>query len=525
MYWYLAILACVSLVSGTAIPIPVDDTPTHYAATTYDVTTDYHRDKDTVMSISILVAADAITVDEQWLRTMLDVASSYFIQDVPLHIRPAYFEWDVFETMLTPTQSSVELLKQTRTIRRTTAHGQYAATITVTTRHMDLQGVAYHDIDGKTALFCSNDNTYSDLAAAVVGINPDLMFFTASVVAHELGHLWGLAHYDVGGVPYIMNAITVGGNRFSPPSLNLLSKNLDIETATGCLAELPNLTLTRPLSYNDKLFPRDPLTLGIFTSKPTAGFSFNKGFSCTSKGDTLPIRVISRHYAECDVPSVIAGETFEVSCWLEDINIITHVDTVEKEPFFESWQWNDALCQEILLKGDGFIGHEVVIAGMYNESYYVFPKIMSSATELVMKAPPVHINAVVFLYAYFPDPQFWKDTGLDYDQTTCTPIAPFRCTPSFSCADNGLLDHCCSVAGWCGQTADHCLAGNCINGPCCPKGTSCSGPWIPLEPFRCNESTTCADNGLPGYCCSSAGWCGLTVAHCGDGCQNGPCIA
>lgn len=44
--------------------------------------------------------------------------------------------------------------------------------------------------------------------------------------------------------------------------------------------------------------------------------------------------------------------------------------------------------------------------------------------------------------------------------------------------------------------------------------------------WRCGSEfggATCADGGFPGYCCSSAGWCGTSDAYCGDGCQNGPC--
>ena len=43
-----------------------------------------------------------------------------------------------------------------------------------------------------------------------------------------------------------------------------------------------------------------------------------------------------------------------------------------------------------------------------------------------------------------------------------------------------------------------------------------------LEIFKRLIQTEC--NCTPYYCCSKWGYCGLTKAYCGDGCQSGPCI-
>jgi len=42
---------------------------------------------------------------------------------------------------------------------------------------------------------------------------------------------------------------------------------------------------------------------------------------------------------------------------------------------------------------------------------------------------------------------------------------------------------------------------------------------------QCSASQTCAQLGYPGQCCSQWGWCGTDAAHCGSGCQNGPCTS
>ncbi|OHE96562.1 polysaccharide deacetylase [Colletotrichum orchidophilum] len=118
---------------------------------------------------------------------------------------------------------------------------------------------------------------------------------------------------------------------------------------------------------------------------------------------------------------------------------------------------------------------------------------------------------------------------------------------------------CCSAAGWCGNTADHCgaacqpLYGNCqISGASSspvpvsfeassssssattatvptPSGTSSAAGTTgtatpPLSTNgRCGTTqggTTCISE--PGAtCCSQYGWCGATTDHCGSGCQAG----
>ncbi|KAJ1967528.1 hypothetical protein IWQ62_001802 [Dispira parvispora] len=86
------------------------------------------------------------------------------------------------------------------------------------------------------------------------------------------------------------------------------------------------------------------------------------------------------------------------------------------------------------------------------------------------------------------------------------------CSATKPCA-NGT---CCSGFGFCGSTEAHCGPG-CQNGPCTGGG----GPSIPPPngPGTCDATHPCQS----GACCSRLGWCGWTDAHCGAGCQNGPC--
>ena len=102
---------------------------------------------------------------------------------------------------------------------------------------------------------------------------------------------------------------------------------------------------------------------------------------------------------------------------------------------------------------------------------------------------------------------------------------------------------CCSQYGYCGNDTAHCGAG-CQNGPC--LGTSSSSSSTPvggssssLASFTTSASTsqptttdgscgagngnTVCGNWPNGACCSQYGFCGNDTAHCGAGCQNGPC--
>lgn len=84
---------------------------------------------------------------------------------------------------------------------------------------------------------------------------------------------------------------------------------------------------------------------------------------------------------------------------------------------------------------------------------------------------------------------------------------------------------CCSAAGWCGNTAAHCGTG-CQSGcGATPPPTTPPAAGTPTTDGSCgstNGGTTCAGWGT-GECCSMYGWCGNSPGHCGAGCQNGPC--
>ncbi|KAF2214504.1 carbohydrate-binding module family 18 protein [Cercospora zeae-maydis SCOH1-5] len=113
--------------------------------------------------------------------------------------------------------------------------------------------------------------------------------------------------------------------------------------------------------------------------------------------------------------------------------------------------------------------------------------------------------------------------GKDFDEATCDA--------------GGNYGGCCSSQGYCGKTSAHCLLKNgCQNG--CESPTASAAPQPtdhepilgkPSEPPT-TDGTCGADNGGSicgnweyGSCCSMMGFCGNTSAHCGEGCQSGPC--
>ncbi|THZ15339.1 galactose oxidase [Aureobasidium pullulans] len=143
-----------------------------------------------------------------------------------------------------------------------------------------------------------------------------------------------------------------------------------------------------------------------------------------------------------------------------------------------------------------------------------------------------------------------------------------RCGPEFNnalCDDKGAYGGCCSSYGYCGNTDGHCLTANgCLSGckdaaPTSAVPTSAAASSVALsnidsaapssttgEPVisaatssagsaptgvvttdgTCGatyENTICGD-WKQGSCCSMYGYCGNSTAHCGDGCQSGPCL-
>lgn len=99
---------------------------------------------------------------------------------------------------------------------------------------------------------------------------------------------------------------------------------------------------------------------------------------------------------------------------------------------------------------------------------------------------------------------------------------------------------CCSQYGYCGNDTAHCGAG-CQSGPCSvssvsslqssTSSTSSSSTASPTPSANVTTDGTCgATNGNTtcgnwpqGSCCSQYGYCGNDTAHCGAGCQSGPC--
>lgn len=514
MWKLLFTLGCLAAsVFGFGVPVETNKTR-------YDIT-EYHRNRDTILPVSVIVAQDALPFGDTWTKDTFSIVSQYFKNVIPIQIWPLYIQLDDTGTLISNSKIPLDLLKETRTIRKNTEHKHYAATFLLTVRSMNLQGIAYHDANGQDSLFCDNNNNPMDISAAVVTIEPGLQHFTASVIAHELGHLFGLFHDD-GSIPNIMNSIAVGSNIFTQPSIDILELNLDVDTAKSCLRELPEVTITLPLSYNGNLYSREVFTIGLYMKTLTDGVKmFTEDFTCISDGNIYPIRILSYFYAECDIPSM-SNDILNVNvAMFYTVPVNTYSYPIEQEPFFASWEWHDSKCTRIRVNGDGFAGKSIYFKGQFNSTLYVFPKVETGDTYQILSVPNIPFSVID--YAYIPGTP-WKSTGLYFRKDSCSPIGPYRCSSTFTCSDNDLPDHCCSVAGWCGQTDIHCLAGNCINGPCCPKDTNCTGPWLPLEPFRCSDDVSCDENGLPDYCCSGANWCGTTSMHCGQGCKSGPCI-
>ncbi|KAE9583378.1 hypothetical protein CGMCC3_g272 [Colletotrichum fructicola] len=76
--------------------------------------------------------------------------------------------------------------------------------------------------------------------------------------------------------------------------------------------------------------------------------------------------------------------------------------------------------------------------------------------------------------------------------------------------------NCCSSAGWCGNSDAHCGSG-CQSGDCISGGETTDG-----TSGLTHKGTICG-SWSQGGCCSQAGFCGRTQAHCSEGCQSGPC--
>lgn len=149
-------------------------------------------------------------------------------------------------------------------------------------------------------------------------------------------------------------------------------------------------------------------------------------------------------------------------------------------------------------------------------------------------------------------------------QSGCTGAAPVtdptaprsdaRCGSAFAgatCDPNGPFGGCCSSAGYCGKDAAHCTNGcqsGCVtsNGGVTttassktratsaaatsqepvlgvPSTAPATGPATTDGTCGANNGNTVCGNWPQGSCCSAYGFCGSTTAHCGNGCQSGPC--
>ncbi|KAK3384880.1 hypothetical protein B0H63DRAFT_542954 [Podospora didyma] len=98
-----------------------------------------------------------------------------------------------------------------------------------------------------------------------------------------------------------------------------------------------------------------------------------------------------------------------------------------------------------------------------------------------------------------------------------------RCGNNVTCLGS-TFGNCCSSAGYCGGTEAYCSPHTCQR-----AWGGCDNPYtsdghLKSVDGRCGganaNATTCIGSGL-GKCCSAAGYCGDSAAHCGAGCQGG----
>lgn len=94
------------------------------------------------------------------------------------------------------------------------------------------------------------------------------------------------------------------------------------------------------------------------------------------------------------------------------------------------------------------------------------------------------------------------------------------------CNPNGIHGSCCSSYGYCGITVEHCSVDRGCQSGCKRQPTPTSPAPGVTNSERCgsfNRGLMCNPNGIHGSCCSRYGYCGITVEHCSvnRGCQSG----
>ncbi|KAL2059977.1 hypothetical protein VTL71DRAFT_9799 [Oculimacula yallundae] len=110
---------------------------------------------------------------------------------------------------------------------------------------------------------------------------------------------------------------------------------------------------------------------------------------------------------------------------------------------------------------------------------------------------------------------FYSGAGSGLEPTNTTDGTCGSANGNTVCGDfpNGS---CCSASGYCRRGSAYC-GGGCQSGDCDFGGETTDG--------TCGIAKAGTYCGLwpQGSCCSPSGYCGRTKAHCGTGCQSGPC--
>lgn len=447
-----------------------------------------------VLRLSVVVLADT-DVPSSWVRSVVHSASTLY-GNVDLHIQKfvRFHQSDPFS----PTSTASEILNEVRLYRQVHYMDTHA-TIVFTSRAIDrFLGIAYLDSVGNP-MFCDVHGNPSPFAVAVIKVEDTGAIETNRariVTSHEIGHLFGLSHYDIGwpNQPQIMNTVYASGTQFSQESRDHLTRNIITLSATGCVARVPEVNIIVLKDSNGMTPYSDSTIVELHMDTLVEGY---EGFSQSDEcGQWL--EVLTPYYARCHTNSstiLTIYNGYKVKSI--ELSFLSY-------PIFYSYKFN-RLCNQLILHGIGLSsGNFLVFAGEPFPTP-LFPT--RTNTEAIVNIPATLEEGPIL---YVNSPGWWKPTGLYYHNSTCTPPEPFRCGEDLTCEENGLPGYCCSKAGWCGTTVNHCRKDNCLNGPC-----------FNLPLWRCSDTVTCEMNGHPGYCCSAGNWCGKGDQYCGFGCKSG----
>jgi peptidoglycan/xylan/chitin deacetylase (PgdA/CDA1 family) len=185
------------------------------------------------------------------------------------------------------------------------------------------------------------------------------------------------------------------------------------------------------------------------------------------------------------------------------------------------------------------ISHDIHFETAYNLTEYMITTLLSKGYKPVtvgtcLGDPPANWYRTLGGGATFSSGVFTGTTAVPASLSTTTsptgaptttstakthsPDGTCGGTNGYTCV-NSAFGICCSAAGFCGNTQAHCQTG------CQTAFSSGCGAYGPISPGASPDGTCGGANGYTcvnsafGICCSAAGYCGNTQAHCQAGCQ------